>query len=134
MSGLLRFSSVLSRILRSLHSERYMKMADENLENGPDASEEQKRATVREAILRTKERQLRAKENAGAQDNDASASPGTEDDDSTVRDRKKGSEQRTRRRCCRGAGGGRRMGQGAGLARGCGRGSMAIWPSAAFPV
>lgn len=79
-------------------------MADENLENGPDASEEQKRATVREAILRTKERQLRAKENAGAQDNDASASRSTEDDDSTVRDRRKGSEQRTRRRCCRGAG------------------------------
>lgn len=111
-----------------------MKIADENLENGPDASEEQKRATVREAILRTKERQLRAKENAGAQDNDASASRSTEDDDSTVRDRRKGSEQRTRRRCCRGAGGGRRMGQGAGLARGYGRGSMAIWPSAAFPV
>ena len=123
MSGLLRFSSVLSRILRSLHSERYMKMADENLENGPDASEEQKRATVREAILRTKERQLRAKENAGAQDNDASASRSTEDDDSTVRDRESGTRVRKRRRCCRGAGGGRGMGHGAGRARCCGRGS-----------
>jgi hypothetical protein len=123
MSGLLRFSSVLSRILRSLHSERYMKMADENQENGNDASGEQKSEAVRQAVIRAKERQFKAKEDGGAQEDDAPASQSIEADDSTVRDRESGTRVRKRRRCCRGAGGGRGMGQGAGRARCCGRGS-----------
>ena len=92
-------------------------------ENGSDVSEEQKREAVRQAVIRAKERQIKAKENAGAQDNAAPANDSSEADDSTGRDRRSGSAQRTRRRCCRGAGGGRRKGQGSGMARGCGRGS-----------
>ena len=99
-----------------------MKMAD-TPENGSDVSEEQKREAVRQAVIRAKERQIKAKENAGAQDNAAPANDSSEGDDSTGRDRRSGSAQRTRRRCCRGAGGGRRKGQGSGMARRCGRGS-----------
>ena len=79
-------------------------------ENGSDVSEEQKREAVRQAVIRAKERQIKAKENAGAQDNAAPANDSSEADDSTGRDRRSGSAQRTRRRCCRGAGGGRRKG------------------------
>lgn len=95
-------------------------------ENGSDVSEEQKSEAVRQAVIRAKERQFKAKEDGGAQEDDAPASQSIEADDSTVRDRESGTRVRKRRRCCRGAGGGRGMGQGAGRARCCGRGARAF--------